>query len=195
VAVASRAWLLVSVSAAGGTPALRMYVWRALRGLGVVPIGPSVHLLPDLDAVDRKVHRLVARVMRDGGTAQIWHIHVSSKAEHDQLVAQVQAARDEEYAEVLDRLPAFFTELETETVRGRITFAEVEENEADLARFRSWLAKIAARDYFTAPAGQQARAEVARAEAALATFEAAAISAEETSPNAARPRLRSIPAG
>jgi hypothetical protein len=46
----------------------------------------------------------------------------------------------------LDRLPAFFAELETETARGRVTLAEVEENEADLARFRNWTAKIAARD-------------------------------------------------
>ena len=63
---------------------------------------------------------------------------------------RMRAAIDAEYAEVLERLPDFFTELDAETTRGRVTFAEVEESEADLARFRAWVAKIAARDYFTA---------------------------------------------
>jgi len=32
----------------------------------------------------------------------------------------------------------------------------VEESEADLDRFRAWLAEIEARDYFTAPGGERA---------------------------------------
>lgn len=171
MAVLGRAWLLVSVSAAGGVPGLRMYVWQALRGLGAVPVGPSGHLLPDLDLVDRKVRRLVDRVLRDGGAAQVWHIEVTNGTEVEQLVEQVQTARDAEYVEV-----------------------EVEENEADLARFHGWLAKIDARDYFTAPVGAQARQEFARAAAALASFEAAAITAEDPPTATDRPHLRSLPA-
>ena len=71
--------------------------------------------------------------------------------EHQQLIGEFNAARDAEYAEVLERLPAFRQELDLERARGRVTYAEVEESEADLERFRSWLAKIGARDYFAAP--------------------------------------------
>lgn len=60
------------------------------------------------------------------------------------------AAIDAEYAEVLDRLPAFFSELEYERKRGRVIYAEVEESEVDLDRFRLWMSQISARDYFGA---------------------------------------------
>ena len=48
-----------------------------------------------------------------------------------------------------------------EQARGRATYAEVEESEADLHRFQAWLAKIEARDYFLAPGGDAARTAVA----------------------------------
>ena len=40
-----------------------------------------------------------------------------------------------EYTEVLDRLSLFFVELEKKAAAGRVAFAEVEDNKADLARF------------------------------------------------------------
>ena len=69
-----------------------------------------------------------------------------------------------------------------------LTYAEVEESEADLERFRTWLAKIAARDYFTAPGGQAARDAVEEAAAELAAFEEAALHAEAPEPTAAAQR-------
>jgi hypothetical protein len=79
---------------------------------------------------------------------------------------------------VVERTPAFLAEIAMETERGRATYAEVEESEADLDRFKAWLGKIATRDYFAAPGGQAARAAVAACEQALAEFEQAALSAE-----------------
>lgn len=57
-------------------------------------------------------------------------------------------------------MPAFLSEITTEMARGRTTYAEVEESEADLERFEKWLAAIAARDYFGAPGSAAARAAV-----------------------------------
>jgi hypothetical protein len=65
-----------------------------------------------------------------------------------------------------------------ETARGRATYAEVEESEADLERFEKWLASITARDYFGAPGGTAARAAVQQCGEALAGFEAAALVAD-----------------
>ncbi|MFI2206973.1 Chromate resistance protein ChrB [Streptomyces sp. NPDC020192] len=53
----------------------------------------------------------------------------------------------------------------TDGGRMRAVFAEVVESEADLERFRSWVAKIEARDCFGAPLGEQVHAELARAAA------------------------------
>jgi hypothetical protein len=57
---------------------------------------------------------------------------------------------------VLERLPELHAELARERARRRVTYAEAEECEADLDRFRCWLGKITARDYFGAPGGAAA---------------------------------------
>jgi hypothetical protein len=75
-------------------------------------------------------------------------------------------------------------ELDQERARGRVTYAEVEESEADLERFRSWLDRIRARDYFDAPGRTEAQAAVERCAAALAAFEAEALAAEAPEPSA-----------
>jgi hypothetical protein len=171
-------WLLISISTAGAPASLRTQVWRRLRSLGALYLQQSVCLLPDRPEVTRAVHRLVDRVHHDGGSARLLRIVLPQPAEQAAVTADFQAARDAEYAELLERLPELERELAHERARGRTTYAEVEESEADLERFRSWLAKIAARDYFAAPRGPQAQAAVERCAQALAEFEAAALATE-----------------
>jgi hypothetical protein len=175
---ANRGWLLISVSTAGATGTLRVQVWRKLRGLGALYIQQSVCLLPARDDVVREVRLLMDRVRHSGGSGRMMRVELVDEHEAEQIIAEMNAARDEEYAEVLERLPAFREELASERARGRATYAEVEESEADLERFRSWLAKIAARDYFGSPGGTAARAAVEQAADALAEFEQAALSSE-----------------
>jgi len=190
-------WLLVSVSTAGAAAALRVQVWRKLRSLGALYLQQSACLLPARPEVTREVRRLLDRVHRQGGTGRVLHVTLTDPAELGQVVAEMNTARDDEYGEVLERLPEFLAELDKERARGRTTYAEVEECEADLERYRSWLAKIAARDYFAAQGGAQARAAVEEAAAELAAFEQAALSAEAPAeheapagPRAGVPRLR-----
>jgi hypothetical protein len=170
-------WLLVSVSTAGAASSLRVHVWRKLRSLGALFLQSSVCLLPALPGPEREVRRLADRVRRDGGTARVLVVEVLEDEEG--LRQELSAARDHEYEEVLERVPAFLAEIAEERARGRATYAEVEESEADLERFRSWMAKISARDYFDAPRGAAARDAVARCEAELAAFEAEALAAED----------------
>ncbi len=118
----------------------------------------------------------------------------ADSGEERSVVEEFNAARDAEYAEVLERIPALREELAQERARGRATYAEVEESEADLDRFRSWLGKIAARDYFSAPGGQAAHAAVNESAADLEAFEQAALRAEagEAAPIVTPRRLRSV---
>lgn len=179
-------WLLVVLSTAGGPAGLRVHAWRLLRSLGALYLQQSVCLLPATDPLQRQVRRLLDRVRREGGTGRCLTL-VLDPADEAAVVAEFRAARDEEYREVLDRVPAFLAELARERARGRVTYLEVEECEADLARFRSWLGKIEARDHFGAAAGVAARAAVARCAAELAAFEAAALAAEAPDAEADRP--------
>ncbi|WP_090929385.1 Chromate resistance protein ChrB [Nonomuraea jiangxiensis] len=171
-------WLLVSVSTAGAAPTLRVQVWRKLRSLGALYLQQSVCLLPEREQTLRQVRRLLDRVHQQGGTGRMLRLTLTDPAEERQIIAEFNTARDAEYTEVLERLPTFRAELAAERQRGRATYAEVEESEADLERFRSWLAKIAARDYFAAPAAAMAQSAVEDAAADLAAFEQSALAAE-----------------
>lgn len=181
---------MISVSTAGGAGTLRVQVWRKLRSLGAVYLQQSVCLLPAQDEVVRQVRRLTDRIRHQGGTARVLRMRFTDPTEEQSVVEEFNAARDAEYAEILDRIPALREELAQERARGRATYAEVEESEADLERFRSWLAKIAARDYFDAPSGQAARAAIDDAAADLAAFEQLALQAEAPSTAAAQPAKR-----
>ena len=171
-------WLLITVTTAGAAATLRVHVWRKLRSLGALYLQQSVCVLPARPDVVREVRRLADRVHHQGGTARVSQVAFTDRAERAALVAEMNTARDVEYAEVLERLPAFHDELVMESARGRATYAEVEESEADLERFRSWLAKIGKRDYFAAPGGRAARDAVEAAAAALEEFEAEALRTE-----------------
>lgn len=171
-------WLLVTVSLTAGQASLRVHVWRKFRSLGAVYLQSSVCLLPERAEVSREVHRLLDRVRREGGGGQSLRVVLSDPEELQWLREQFIAARDTEYGEVLERLPALSAELASERAKGRTTYAEVEESEADLDRFRAWMAKIERRDYFAAPLGDKARAAVSAAADELAVFEAEALHAE-----------------
>jgi len=189
-------WLVVSVSTAGAAASLRVQVWRKLRSLGALYLQQSVCLLPATAYVTRDMRRLAGRVRQGGGTARVLPMAFTDPAEEQAVITELNAARDAEYAEVLDRLPDLHRELAGEQARGRLTYAEVEESEADLHRFQAWLAKIEARDYFHAAAGDAARTAVAAAATALAAFENAALDAETSGPAPAtgrgQPRLRAV---
>lgn len=156
---------------------MRVYVWRQLRRLGALYLHQSVCLLPNRPEVRAALQPILLRVRAQGGTVRNLTIRVEG-SEHDALVAEQRNERDEEYREVVERVPAFLSEITMETARGRTTYAEVEESEADLERFEKWLAAITARDYFRAPAGVAARAAVQQCRDALAGFEADALAAE-----------------
>ncbi|MBU6512717.1 MAG: hypothetical protein KGR99_10455 [Betaproteobacteria bacterium] len=202
----SGGWLLVTVSTAGAPASLRVIVWRKLKELGALYLQQSVALLPRRATTQNAVAQLVARIDQDGGTARVLIISLADEAQEQDVIAELQEARTGEYAEILERFPSFFAELEQETARGRTTFEEVEESEVDLARFRTWLRKTAARDYFQAPLGQKAREELRRAEEAMARFAELAMNAHNTTlaggadepgesgeESAQPPRLRRLP--
>ena len=106
------------------------------------------------------------------------------------------ARADRRGPELVERTRQFHQELQLERRRGRTTYTEIEESDADLARYQKWLAAVRARDYFEAPGGQEAVAAVASCEEALARFESEALSAElDDSTLDGRPGLRAVEPG
>jgi Protein ChrB, N-terminal len=169
-------WQLLSITT-GNDATLRVYVWRQLRRLGAVYLHKSVCVLPNRPEVGDALQPVLHRIQAQGGTVRNLTIRISGP-DHDALVAEQRNERDDEYGEVVDRVRQFLSEITMETARGRTSYTEVEESEADLERFEKWVAAIAARDYFQAPGGAAARSAVRQCRDALAAFEAAALAAE-----------------
>jgi hypothetical protein len=184
-------WLLVTASSVGASDSLRVAIWRRLRSLGALYLHQSVSVLPARPEVERELRRLVDRVRANGGAARVLRITFDDAGEEAQLVSELQAARDDEYGEVLERVPAFLDELRSERDRDRATYEEVEESEADLERFRAWLAKIDRRDYFGAPRRAGAHAAVESCAQALEAFESEAF-ARDTQPAGGHPPSRAV---
>jgi hypothetical protein len=184
-------WLLVAVSSSGAADSLRVAMWRKPRSLGALYVQHSVCLLPARPEVRREIRRLVDRVRSQGGSARVLSISFDDPDEEAQVIEELRAARDDEYGEALDRVPAFLDELRTERARGRASHEEVEESESDLERFRSRLSKIDRRDYFGgAPRRAEAHAAGERCVQALEAFESEAVASD--APPAMRSALRAV---
>jgi hypothetical protein len=176
-------WLLITVSTPpGGTSTLRVYAWRNLRSLGAHYLQQSVCLLPATAKTTRAAARVVTRLRAEGGHGEMLRIRLTDANQEAAVIDAIQRERTDEYREVVERTRQFHEELELERRRGRATYTELEESDADLARHQKWLASIRARDYFDAPGAREAVAAVASCEEALARFESEALSAELDEP-------------
>jgi len=194
---APRDWLLITVSPpAGASSTLRVYAWRKLRSLGAYYLQQSVCLLPATARTMRVSNRLIGRLRAEGGYGQVLRTRLTDARQEREIVEAFQRERSDEYHEVVQRTQQFHEELAHERERGRATYTELEESDADMARHQKWLAAIRARDYFGAPGAEAAVAAIAACEQALAQFEAEALAAEldPDSPAADRP-LRAIDGG
>jgi hypothetical protein len=86
------------------------------------------------------------------------------------LLERFNAERDAEYVEVVDRAHGLVAELDREAGQGKFTFAEVEENDADLAKLRRWMDAIGTRDRYGAAGRASAQIAVEQADARLRAF-------------------------
>ena len=68
-----------------------------------------------------------------------------------------QAARNDEYEEIVDRCEDFLQQVKKEYTANHFTYAELEENEVDLVKLRNWFAKVRERDAFDAEGGRRPR--------------------------------------
>ena len=133
----------------------RASVWRKLRTSGAVYLQSGVAALPADPGAERVMRGVAQEVRESEGTAHL--VRGALVGAEAALVATFNAARDEEYREVLDRCHTLHAELEKERKAGKFTFAELEENEEDLAKLEAWMAKVHARDRFGAPLAQEAK--------------------------------------
>lgn len=175
-------WVLVVYRAPQTPSTARVAAWRRLHRLGALYVGPSVCLIPDGLTDRRALDRIAGGVRSAGGTFDLFVVEAFAEQTRALLAERFNAARDAEYAEVVERAQALVAELEREGGRGKYTFAEVEENEADLGKLRHWLETVRGRDLFGAPGSSAAEQAVRQAAEALQRFAERAARLEEGTP-------------
>jgi hypothetical protein len=175
----ARGWLLVSYRAPKEPSTARVAAWRRLHRVGALYIGPSTCLVPIELAGNDALTTVAEGLTAAGGSFDTFGIEAFSPEAERVLLARFNAARDAEYAEVIERAEALVNELRREGERGKFTFAEVEENEADLARLRRWLETVRRRDRFGAALWTRAEAAIEDADRRLRSFVERSAQAEE----------------
>jgi DNA-binding transcriptional regulator PaaX len=170
-------WLLLIYRIPSEPTRLRAAAWRRIKGLGAIYLQNSVAALPAGPASERAFRKLRHEIVEMSGTAIV--IFASVLVGEADVRAAFQAARDDEYEEIVDKCQDFMGQLDKEYKAEHFTYAELEENEEDLVKLRNWFAKITERDVFGAPGRAATEKALATCERALEEY-AARVFAEET---------------
>ena len=174
-----REWFVIVYKLPSEPSRYRASVWRKLRAAGAVYLQSGVAALPAYPGAERVMRGVAQEVRESEGTAHL--VRGPLVGDDAVLVAAFNAARDEEYREVLDRCRDFHAELERERAIGKFTFAELEENEDDLAKLEAWFGKIRGRDRFGAPLASEAERAISGCQEELEAFAASVYEAVEHS--------------
>jgi Protein ChrB, N-terminal len=167
-------WVLLVPHVPAVPSSARVQLWRHLRAAGALSVQNGVWVLPATAAHEQTLRDELALIVRQGGTGLLFRAQTLAQALGGDLggdlVGRFRAERDQEYAEVCERCQALSDELARETQAGKQTFAELEENEHDLAKLERWLTQIQARDFFAASLASSALAALAACRVDLAAF-------------------------
>jgi hypothetical protein len=169
-------WLVLVYRVPSEPTRLRAAVWRRIKSLGAIYLQSSAAALPASPAAERALRKLRSEIADMSGTAILMSCEVL--AGQAEIVAQFQAARDDEYEEIVDKCADFIAGIDKEYAASHFSYAELEENEVDLVKLRTWLARVRERDSFGAAGLQQAISCLAECEEKLEAY-AVRVYAEE----------------
>jgi DNA-binding transcriptional regulator PaaX len=169
-------WLVLIYRVPSEPSRLRSAVWRRLKSLGAIYLQNSAAALPASVGNERALRKLRSQVLDMQGTAALLSCRVL--AGEQEVRAAFQAARNDEYEEIVDRCEDFLGQVKKEYVASHFTYAELEENEVDLVKLRTWFARVRARDAFGASGRPEAEKALEVCQQSLDDY-AARVYAEE----------------
>jgi DNA-binding transcriptional regulator PaaX len=172
----STGWLVLIYRVPPEPTRLRSTVWRRIKSLGAIYLQNSAAALPASAATERALRKLRREILDMSGTAILLSCDVL--AGESDVYSAFQAARNDEYEEIVDRCEDFLRQVKKEYTDNHFTYAELEENEVDLVKLRNWFAKVRERDAFDADGRQAAEKALDQCEQSLEAY-AARVYAEE----------------
>jgi len=175
-----QSWLLLIYRLPSEPASARSTIWRDARRLGALSLQHAVCLLPLSQPHSEAFARIAQRVEEYGGEATILETRSPDMAWDKKTISRFNAARDEEYDEVVDEAERFREEIDRERRKGKFTFAELEDEESNLERLRRYLGQVEARDTFGAAGRERAAAQVEECATVLGEFEREIFEHQET---------------
>jgi len=155
-------WRLITYRLPAEPSRHRVAVWRELRRLGAVGLQQGTWVVPDGEPFETGFAQVVEAIKAAGGKPVVLAI-AAEEASESQLEALFTALREAEWGE-------FEAELAGEVVKGKLTLAELDEEEQSLDRLRRWYRAIRARDLFGAPSAPLAERRLKECAEALEGF-------------------------
>lgn len=155
-------WLALSYRVPTEPSRNRVHVWRRMKELGAVYLQPGIAVLPENDELDGEIRRLRDDILSMDGQAAILALSFDDQEDEQRLREEFCALRDQEYGEIIEKCELLIEELDHETKAEKFTFAEIEENEAELQKISRWMQKVVSRDFFSAQAQETAVETISR---------------------------------
>ena len=163
------AWRVISYRLPAEPSRHRVAVWRELRRLGAVPLQQGTWAVPDGEPFEAGFEQVVQAIEAAGGQPVVLAV-AEEQASAAQLEELFTAQREAEWGEFLSDCGKYQTELAGEVAKGKLTLAELDEEEQSLDRLRRWYRTIKARDLFAAPGAAAAERRLKECDEALEGF-------------------------
>lgn len=162
-------WIAINYTLPREPSRARVSIWRKLKKIGAVSIQQSMWILSLSDENRSLLNEIKTEVSQNNGEAFVMSLSVDEDGEKI-IIEKFNAARDEEYGELLEQCEEFFKEIEKEIARENFSFAEIEENEEELNKLKQWYEKITARDSFGALLQEKAQIMLSKCAVVLEGF-------------------------
>ncbi|HEV2504770.1 MAG TPA: Chromate resistance protein ChrB [Mesorhizobium sp.] len=166
----SPSWLLLTYKVPPEPAAKRIALWRRLKGMGAVYLQNGVCLLPKTDDHIRRLKMIENDILEMAGESVILETVALDRAQEDKVVQRFRNDRDDQYREFLGRCADFEAEIAKEVAINKFTFAELDEEDADLRKLQGWLEKIRKLDFYAAPLAEEAAERLRACEALLDSY-------------------------
>ena len=133
-------WLVITWRLGSATSTPRVTTWRTLRRIGAVSLTPGAAVVPYGEDLLEQLDWLAQDITESGGDAWVLPVTKLSERDEEQIRARMREDRRGEYEAV-----------RTEADRAHRA------NERELATLERRFARVAARDFFSAPGRRRTR--------------------------------------
>jgi hypothetical protein len=140
-----------------------------MRRLGAVALQQGAWAVPDGEPFDTGFAQVIESIKSAGGQPVVLTV-ADDEANEAQLESLFTEQREAEWAEFLADCGKYERELADEVAKGKLTLAELDEEEQSLDRLRRWYRAIKTRDLYGAPSAGTADRRLKECAEALEDF-------------------------